>query len=290
MEKTIHSLFKKGSKTYFYSTLFFPKAVKGDVSILYAFVRKADDFVDSIPQQTRDFYSFRDRYQEALQGTGSGDIVIDSFLDLMERRDFKLDWVDAFFASMEADIYKDSYATIGELEEYLYGSSEVVGLMMANIMELPRESYDAARYLGKAMQYINFIRDIEEDLRLGRSYLPADEMRCHGIESLDYDHVVNHPEGFREFIGVQIERYWGWIDAAERGFPFIPRRFLIPIKTASDMYMWTAKQILQDPLVVYSKKMKPSLYRVLGRGLSNAVKLRDWRSELPSITTTPTVG
>ena len=58
---TIYSLFKKGSKTYFYSTIFFPKKVKEEVFILYSFLRKADDYVDAIPQDAEGFYDFRER-------------------------------------------------------------------------------------------------------------------------------------------------------------------------------------------------------------------------------------
>lgn len=55
IDKTIYTIFKKGSKTYFYSTIFFPKAVKKDVFTLYSFLRKADDYVDSIPRIQKDF-------------------------------------------------------------------------------------------------------------------------------------------------------------------------------------------------------------------------------------------
>jgi len=52
IDDRIYSIFKRGSKTYFYSTLFFPGDVRRDVFILYSFLRKADDYVDAIPQDT----------------------------------------------------------------------------------------------------------------------------------------------------------------------------------------------------------------------------------------------
>ena len=55
-------IFKNGSKTYYYSSFFFPPNVKEDVFKLYSFVRKADDYVDSVPQQKQEFYSFKARY------------------------------------------------------------------------------------------------------------------------------------------------------------------------------------------------------------------------------------
>ena len=68
--KKLFNIFKKGSRTYFYSSLFFPNGVRGDVFRLYAFVRRADDFVDSIPQQKEKFYKSttgRRRLKEMLR-------------------------------------------------------------------------------------------------------------------------------------------------------------------------------------------------------------------------------
>jgi len=178
-------IFKQGSKTYFYSSVFFPPDVKEDVFRLYSFVRKADDYVDSVPQQKQEFYRFRELYNRAQEGEKTGDVVIDGFSELMLKRGFDPAWVEAFLNSMEADLYISSYETIDALKVYLYGSAEAVGLMMAKIMGLNDESHIYARLLGRAMQYINFIRDIQEDLTMGRSYFPQVEYRSCGLSSLE---------------------------------------------------------------------------------------------------------
>lgn len=272
-DKTIYSIFKKGSKTYFYSTIFFPKSVRRDVFILYSFLRKADDYVDSIPQDDQGFYNFKDRYQEARKGTVTGDVVVDSFAGLEKRKNFNKEWVDAFLKSMEMDLYKSSYQNMDELLIYLYGSSEVVGLFMASILDLPTESYTAARYLGRAMQYVNFIRDISEDLQLGRIYFPQDEMEEYGIKSLDANLNKQEPDNFQYFLKKQLKTYYQWQNEAEKGFKYIPTRYLIPIKTASDMYLWTAKQIEKDPFLVYERKVKPTIPKIVSNIFSNSVRL-----------------
>jgi phytoene synthase len=286
VDSRIRTIFKKGSKTYFYSTFFFPKVVKEDVSILYGFVRKADDFVDTIPQQVDSFMDFKARYRRALSGERTGDIVIDSFVDLMDRKGFEESWVEAFLQSMEDDITISSYETLRRLERYLYGSSEVIGLMMARVMDLPEESHTAARYLGKAMQYINFIRDIEEDLGLGRSYFPSREMDRFGLDGLNYEETSRKPEAFRGFASAQIDRYFSWMETAEAGFKHIPRRYLIPIKTASDMYKWTARKIAANPFIVYRKKVKPSLNRIVYTALWNAISTHK-HPEIPATIPAP---
>ena len=197
MKRIIFKTFKQGSKTYFYSSIFFSKEVRENVFILYGFVRKADNFVDVMPQQKDGFYRFKDAYYKALQGKASSDVIIDSFVDLMQRESFQEAWVDAFLESMEMDLTKKNYETLEEILHYVYGSAEVIGLMMARILDLDPASYSYARHLGRAMQYINFIRDIKEDLELGRIYLPLENSR---LERLDCSYVVEREDEFNEFV------------------------------------------------------------------------------------------
>jgi phytoene synthase len=268
MKRIIFNTFKRGSKTYFYSSIFFSKEVRDNVFALYSFVRKADNFVDVIPQQKDEFYRFKDAYYKTLQGKASSDVIIDSFVELMHRKSFHHAWIDAFFEAMETDLTKQRYETIEETLHYVYGSAEVIGLMMAKILDLDPQSYSCAQYLGRAMQYINFIRDIEEDLALGRTYIPLGDS---GLERLDFDYVIKRQDAFCEFIRTHIGRYRQWQEEAEKGFSYIPKRCLIPIKTASDMYQWTAARIYRNPLIVFQKKIKPSIPRIVLQIATNSL-------------------
>jgi 15-cis-phytoene synthase len=274
INKTLFSIFKQGSKTYFYSSLFFPTYTKKDVFALYGFVRKADNYVDSIPQDANGFYEFRNKYYKAINGQITGDIVIDSFVELANRKNFDKKWIDAFLKSMEMDIIKNRYQTLDETIDYIYGSAEVIGLMMAKIMNLPKESYNCARHLGRAMQYINFIRDISEDVKLGRIYFPISDLEKHGLTNLDYENIKKQKVNFSLFIKDQLNRYCQWQIKAEEGYRYIPKRYLISIKTASEMYNWTAEQILKNPLIVYSQKVKPQLFKILSTTIMNIIDPR----------------
>lgn len=275
VDKTIFSIFRKGSRTYFYSSLFFPMHIRQEVFILYGFVRKTDNYVDVIPQNKEGFYEFKEKYYQAKNGKESGDIVIDSFVRLAKRKGFQDEWVEAFLHSMELDLTKKRYETLEEVLEYIYGSAEVIGLMMAKIIGLPKESFEHAKYLGRAMQYINFIRDIAEDLELERVYFPQTDLRRHGLENLTYDHVKKHPEQFKAFLQTQLDRYCKWQEYAEEGYHFIPKRYLISIKTASEMYHWTAEQIAHHTFIVYDVKVKPMISKILLTVISNLVNTMD---------------
>ncbi|NMC58967.1 MAG: phytoene/squalene synthase family protein [Candidatus Methanofastidiosa archaeon] len=276
VDKTIYSIFKSGSKTYFYSTIFFPERVKEDVFKLYSFVRTADDLVDSIPQKVEEFYEFKDKYHNALKGAITDDVVIDSFVELVRRKNFELKWVNAFLNSMEMDITKPTYNNLDELKVYLYGSSEVIGLFMARILDLHECTFMASRHLGRSMQFINFIRDISEDLELGRVYFSQEDLEEFKLPSLKLKDTKSRPNEFKGFIQKQLNTYFEWQKKAEEGFPYIPRRYLIPIKTASDMYNWTGIKISKNPYVVYHRKVKPSISRIFSTILYNTILLREY--------------
>ena len=245
--------------------------IRKEVFILYGFVRKADNFVDQIPQDKQGFLGFKNDYLKARNGKMSGDVVVDSFVELSHRNNFKDEWVDAFLHSMEMDLLKNQYDTLEETLEYIYGSAEVIGLFMSRILRLKEEALAHACSLGKAMQYINFIRDIAEDIELGRTYFPTSDMEEFGLESLNYEYTKNHAEEFTEFIHLQLQRYCEWQEYAEEGYHYIPRRYLISVKTAAEMYNWTAEQISKQPYVVYDWKVKPMATKIVVTVLSNLI-------------------
>ncbi len=262
-------IFRTGSKTYYFSSRFFPPAVRDDVYALYGFVRVADNLVDELPVDPELFHAFRRRYASAWEsGSASGDRIIDTFIELQRRKLFDPAWTEAFLDSMEHDLVKSSCDSLEETLSYIYGSAEVIGLYMARIMDLPEESYGAAAMLGRAMQYINFIRDIAEDNHLGRRYLP---LVGTSMQSVAREEAFAHPQEFRRFIRREIERYRTWQQQAAEGYRFIPRRYRIPIMTAADMYCWTARQIMREPMIVFERRVKPSKFRILRKGVAHTL-------------------
>jgi phytoene synthase len=117
------------------------------------------------------------------------------------------------------------------------------------------------------MQYINFIRDVDEDVELGRCYFPQSELVKYGLVELTYKCAYTHPATYREFIEAQLAYYNQWQTEAIKGFKYIPYGQRIALRTAVDMYNWTANKLAQDPFIVFDKKVKPSKYRVVARAI-----------------------
>jgi phytoene synthase len=272
MTKQSRQIFKKGSRTYYYSSLFFPKEVKDDIFDLYAFVRVADDLVDSIPPKKQEFGAFVQKYKQAMKtGEPSQDAVIDRFIALVNKHNIPPRWVDSFLASMKSDINPVEMKSLDDTLSYMYGSAEVIGLMIAKIVHLPKQSYRYARLLGRAMQYANMIRDIDEDTLLGRSYVPKSHREKFGLSGITKSDAIKNREQFEQLIRHEIAIYQKWQKESEKGFSYIPKRLLIPIKTASDMYKWFTSEIYKHPLIVFERKVKPSKMRIILTALKNAI-------------------
>lgn len=267
-----YDILKKSSKTFYYSTLLFPKEQRDDVAVLYAFLRTVDDFVDAIPSQQEQYFEFKKEYNQALLRNSSKEPMIEAFIKLSQRKGIKEEWVNAVFISMEMDLHKVTYQTLSQTLQYIYGVAEVVGLMMARVLDLHEESFETAALFGRAEQMINIIRDIAEDIELGRSYFPKEELEKFGLENLTFLETSKKTKEFEAFMHFQLDRYDLWKKEAKKGFKYIPYHYLISIQSAFDIYNWTALQIRKDPLIVYRKKVRPSNIWIFTTIFKNKIK------------------
>lgn len=269
-------IFKNGSTTYYFSSKFFPRKTRDDVADLYSFVRTADDYVDSQPAQPQKLLNLEKNYLGSIRlkpadcsvkkSDSVDQRVVKNIVRVSRKHGFEPAWIKSFIYSMKQDISIHSYRTLSDSLSYVYGSADVIGLMMAKIMDLPDEALKYAQMQGRAMQWINFVRDIKEDNSLGRCYFPTTDLKKFGLDSLDEQIAVKNPDKFNKFIRFQIKRYYEWQKEANKGFKYIPRRLRIPLQTAVDMYAWTAEQIEKNPFIVFEKKVKPRKRDILRRG------------------------
>lgn len=262
MNTETKEIFRQNSTSYYYSSLFFPKDVREDVFKLYAYVRTADDFVDELPQDEEGFKRFKQESLRALERGDSEDKIIGQFVKVYRNQGIERGWVKSFLDSMEMDLYRSDYGSLEDSLEYIYGSAEVIGLMMSEILDLEEDAKEPAKKLGRAMQYCNFIRDIDEDNHLGRQYLPEEELEKYDLDSLEEEEARSNPENFRKFMDAQLDKYWDWEEEAKEGFSYIPYRYRVPVKLSAELYEYTAEKIREDPFVVYDKKVRPSKPRI----------------------------
>lgn len=237
-----------------------------------------DDSLGTVGMQAIDTNSATAKYDTASANSSANwsaglsaleSTVIGDFVELCRRRNFDPAWTEAFLAAMEADLSKKIYASEAETLSYVYGSAEVIGLYMARILDLPPESDHAACMLGRAMQYINFIRDVAEDSSFGRRYLPLNGAPWPADWLPNQTDAKANPQAWAAFLHGHLERYRQWQSEAEAGYSKIPKRPRAAIRTAGDMYNWTGRVIAADPLVVFERKVKPSKRYIVFKALWN---------------------
>lgn len=151
------------------------------VHAIYGLVRFADEIVDTFHEY--DKLSLLSQFKadafRAIEEGISLNPILHAFQATARKYNIDLSLVEAFFQSMEMDLKKGQYGSDQELDEYIYGSAEVVGLMCLHIFcEGNRKMYDqlrpTARALGAAFQKVNFLRDLKADYQeLNRIYFPG---------------------------------------------------------------------------------------------------------------------
>lgn len=263
-------IIKRASKTFYFSSFFFPKSVRRDVHILYAFLRISDDLVDSIPPKEDEFIKLKQELSESLDNKKSEDIIIESFSDLVRRKGIERRIIFDYLDVQEMDIKKRLYSSYDELDRFIYGVAGVVGLMMSKIMNLPDESFQGGMKLASAMQNVNIIRDIPEDLLAGKIYLPQDELKRYGLPGkLDAEVAKRNFKEYSLFIKFQLDRARGLLMDGRESFKFIPDNMILPIKIVADIYENVINQIEANPGLIFRKKMKPGIWTILKISLKN---------------------
>ena len=147
---------------------------------IYGFVRFADEIVDTFHEYDKAalLAAFEADTWRAISDGISLNPILHSFQAVVKKYNIPKSLTDAFLRSMELDLHKTDYATVQEMDAYIYGSAEVVGLMCLCVFcegnsELYESLKEPARKLGAAFQKINFLRDIQADFNnLNRTYFP----------------------------------------------------------------------------------------------------------------------
>jgi phytoene/squalene synthetase len=271
-------------KTYYLATLLLPPAKRPYVWALYGFARQADEFVDSLdapdPQALLEWGSaFLDGLRSApASGTEKHPVSL-AMTHTMRRWHIPRAHVEAFLESMRMDITVTGYATYADLEKYMYGSASVIGLQMLPILEpVTPEAAARARALGEAFQMSNFIRDVGEDLKRGRVYLPEEELDLFGVTRETLARGVVTPS-IRELLRFEIERTRGLYAFAEPGIDMLHPTSRDCVRTAFILYGGILDAVEAAHYQVLTQRVTVPLTRRLAVALPAARHAREVRRD-----------
>ena len=216
-------IIKQGSKSFYAASLVLPKAVREPAYGLYAFCRMSDDAVDDEGASLTAVASLRERLDLACQGRPLPMAADRAMADLMQRYAIPRAVPEALLDGLEWDMQGRTYETIEDVYDYAARVAGTVGVMMTLLMNvrLP-QALARACDLGVAMQLTNIARDVGEDARNGRLYLPRVWMREAGLDPQGFlDHPVMSPalQGVIERLLAQAD---GLYERARFGIAHLP--------------------------------------------------------------------
>jgi 15-cis-phytoene synthase len=211
--------------SFYYSFLFLPPEQRRAILALYAFCREVDDVVDDCqdPGVARlKLQWWREEIGRAFQGSPQHPVTR-ALQPQLERYNLPEEYFREIIDGMQMDLDQARYADFSALALYCHRVAGVVGLLAAEIFGYQdRGTLHYATDLGTALQLTNILRDVREDARRGRIYLPQDELRRAGVEEEDILHGVSTPP-LHSLLAQQAARARDYYQRAEQALPEVDR-------------------------------------------------------------------
>jgi len=246
----------QSGSSFYYSFLFLPPERRRAISALYAYCREVDDIVDECTDagvaRTKLAW-WRDQVSAIYEGTPQHPVaraLVPVVAQFRLQKERLLELIDG----MEMDLTQHRYADFDALKPYCFRVAGVVGLLSAEIFgyENP-DTLNYAENLGMAFQLTNIIRDVGEDARRDRVYLPLDELARYQVSVSDIMHA-RESDGFRQLMEMQIERALGYYSAAFAFLPAADRRAQRPGLVMAAIYRALLDEIRTDGSKVLTQR------------------------------------
>ncbi len=251
--------------SFYYSFLFLPPPRRRAITALYAFCREVDDVVDETADENLARIKlawWRNEIAQMFAGNPQHPVTralapcVEAFSLTQARLEEILD-------GMEMDLLQTRYLDFKALERYCYLVAGVVGLCASDIFGRSDErTLVYARNLGLAFQLTNIIRDVGEDARRGRVYLPVNELQQFGVPVADILHA-RYSENFSRLMAFQHERAEGYYSAAFAALPACDRREQRPGLMMAAIYRALLEEIRRDGFQVLHQRISLTPIRKL---------------------------
>ncbi len=265
-------------KTFYLATLLLPPAKRPYVHALYGFARYVDDFVDdlaptmSTEQRATRLHDWGADFLADLDWGSTSDPVSRAVIDTAARWNIPASYFADFLDSMRMDLTVSSYPSYADLAKYMWGSAAVIGLQMLPILG---RADDATRWdvleahaidLGMAFQLTNFIRDVAEDLRRGRIYLPQESLDRFGV---DRDRLARGrvDEPIRNLLAWEIERARRLYAKAAPGIDLVHPTSRDCLCTAATLYAGILDEVERNDYDVFTHRVHVGWQRRASAGL-----------------------
>lgn len=246
--------------SFYYAFLFLPPEKRQAIHALYAFCREVDDVVDECEDPAIAVAKLSWwRKEVALLDSAPGGPqpthpVMIALKEVRQRFDLPLEYFIEIIDGMAMDLEYSRYPDFKSLSLYCYRVAGVVGLLSAGIFGVTdRKTLRYATELGTALQLTNIIRDVGEDARRGRIYIPVDELQQFNVPAADIMNARETPE-FKALMAFQAERAQGYYTSALDTLPKADQPAQRPGLIMAAVYRTLLDEITKDGFQVLKQK------------------------------------
>ena len=259
-QKTVQS-----GSSFYYSFLFLEPARRRAITALYAFCREVDDTVDEATDSSVARIKlawWRTEVSTMYKGTPTHPVT-QALQPHIGTYGLEEQHLQAIIDGMEMDLDQSRYLDYAGLKRYCWHVAGVVGILSASIFGYRNpQTLAYAEKLGLAFQLTNIIRDVGEDARKGRIYLPVNELQQFGVTAAD---LLNsrHSEKFEALMRFQTERAQKMYDEALALLPKEDRRAQRPGLMMAAIYRTLLDEIARDHFHVLNQRISLTPLRKL---------------------------
>jgi phytoene synthase len=256
-EQYVQEKAARSGSSFYYAFLFLPPERRAAITAFYAFCREVDDVVDEVSDPgvaATKLAWWRREVQAAFGVTAGGDTlpasghpVLKALLPLAPRFDIRAEHLLAVIEGCEMDLTQTRYLDFAALARYCHLVAGIVGEVAAGIFGRSEPATTAyAHKLGQAMQLTNIIRDVGDDARRGRIYLPVNELQQFGVkahELLQREAPWGYSDRFQALMRFQAQRAHAAYDEAVALLPAADRTAQKPGLMMANIYRALLREI-----------------------------------------------
>lgn len=195
------------AKNFYYSFLLLPKQKRLAMCAVYAYMRRCDDLSDEEGASLDGLGEWRANLEQTLEGSPGKDPIWPAFLDTVRRYTIPPRFFREMLDGVSSDLSRNSVESFEDLYRYCYLVASVVGLTVTHIFEFEDpKALELAEKCGIAFQLTNILRDVREDAANGRIYLPQEDLRRFGVNSVESESPAL--KELLRFEGARARRYY----------------------------------------------------------------------------------
>lgn len=243
---------------FFYSFLILPQPKREAIETIYTFCRVTDDIVDGAEDEKEKYTRLRQwttELENSLYGVSKYS-VLNRLSTIIRRFNIPLHHFYDLLKGMEMDLTKKRYETFEELQEYCYRAASTVGLICAEVFGYKTErTKQYAINLGIALQLTNILRDLKQDAKRGRVYLPQEDLRRFGYTEDELSRSI-YNERFVELMKFESARAHYFFKKARGFLAEEDKPFLYAARAMGNIYYLLLQRIERANYDVFSKRIR----------------------------------